>query len=389
MTVYFPNWKPVVSPLTSVTLKRELPVAGEVLVEKGDRVEQDDIVARTLVPGKGRRFPVAHTLGIEPKTLADRLLLQDGDGVEVNDVLIRVGRWRQRGWRCPIAGTLSTGEVEQGYLIVTPPARNFELRAHLKGSVVAVEPYRGVSIETPAALVQGAFGLGGERHGVLRTAVSDPGDVLTPDMLDERSAFSILVGGASVSAEALNRAVELQVRGLIVGSMAERDLRLFLGFRGDAEWDVGAAGWSMPPRTGWQDFPLTLMMTEGVGHLAMCSRAFELLASYDGGEASLDGRTWLHGAGMCRPTLIIPLSRAHSDDVAPDEGEERLALGSDVRLLSSEFLGHVGTVVGFSRGRRPMACGVRYFVVEVHLEDGRLVEVPPDNLEIMGPGKQG
>jgi hypothetical protein len=131
------------------------------------------------------------------------------------------------------------------------------------------------------------------------------------------------------------------------------------------------------------------MVTEGFGRIPMCSRAFELLASYDGWEASLDGRTWLHGREMRRPELIIPLPRANPDEIPSDEAEERLALGQQVRILSTDELGQVGTVVAFPRGMRPLACGVRHQVAEVHLEDGRLLGVPLENLEVLGQGKLG
>lgn len=383
MTIYYPTFKPAISSLTMVTRTRELPFAGEVLVRVGNRVEPDQVVARTLVPQRGRRFAVARTLGIADDRLARHVLLEDGAEVESGDSLVRVGRWRQRVWRCPIDGTLSLAEVERGYLIVIPPAEVLELRAHLKGFVSAVQAYRSVTIQTPATLVQGAFGLGRERHGVLRTAVTDEADPLTADMLDERSAFSVLIGGGPISVEALDRAIELQVRGLIVGSISEADLRTFLGYRGDADWAVGAAGWGFPPRAGWRDPPLTLVVTEGLGQRAMCKRAFELLASYDGSEVLLDGRTWLHGPRMRRPQLVVPLLRADAASVSEERTEEQLLAGSQVRLLGADRLGQMGTVVELPRRRRFSPGGARYYVAAVRLDDGEVVDVPLENLEVL------
>lgn len=384
MTVYYPTFKPSVSTLTMVSQVRVLPYAGEVLVRVGNRLEPDQVVARTLVPERGRRFPVARLLGLPEQMLAQHLLLDDGAAVEAGDVLVRVGRWRQRVWRSPIHGILSTAEVEQGYLIITPPAHSFELRAHLKGFVSAVEPYHSVTIQTPAGLVQGAFGLGAEQHGVLRAAVTDEADELLPEMLDERSTLSILVGGAVVGAEALSRAVELQVRGLIVGGITEEALRSFLGYAGDADWAIGGGGWEFPPGLGNRKFPLTLMVTEGLGDRPMCSRAFELLTSYDGSEVAMDGRTWLHGSRMRRPYVIIPLSRANPDDILEDEGAEPLGLGTPVRILNHDTLGQSGTLVAFLRGRQVAACGGIQRFGAIRLPDGQVVEVPIENLEGLG-----
>lgn len=382
MTVYYPTYKPLVNPLTMVTQVLALPMAGEVLKRVGNRVEPDEVVARTLVPARGRRFAVAQALGIADKALAAAVLEEDGTDVEAGDVLVRVGRLRPRLWRAPVAGTLSLAEVEQGYLVIIPDSENYELRVHIKGFVVAVEPYRSLTIQTPAALVQGVFGFGGEQHGVLRAAVTGAGDELLPEMLDERSALSILIGGGPVGAAALARAVELRVRGLIVGSITAEALQTFLGFAGDAAWDVGGCGWAFPPATAGRN--LTLMVTEGLGNRPMNGPAFELLTSYDGSEAALSGQTWLHGPERCRPQVIIPLTRADPAAMPPEADAERLGVGVAVRLLSDDLLGQVGIVVGFPRRMQALGCGARYHVAEVRLTDGRTVLVPLENLEVLG-----
>jgi hypothetical protein len=388
VTVYFPTFKPAVIPLTMTTHVRELPFAGEVLVRVGNRVEPDEVVARTLVPARGRRFAVARILGLSEKDLPARVLPEDGSEIEAGDVVVRVGGLRQRVWRCPVGGTLSTAEAEQGYLVITAPAQVLELRAHFKGFVLAVEPYRAVTIQSPVAMVQGAFGLGGEQHGVLRTTVTDAAEELLPEMLDERAALSIVIGGGPIGAKALARAIELRVRGLIVGSVPPEELRAFLGYPGDGSWEVGASDWVFPPGLASRSFPLALMVTEGLGRQPMCRPAFDLLTSYDGAEASLDGQTWLHGQQLCRPQVLIPLTRADPAEIPPEEAAERLAVGTVVRLLSAEVLGQVGTIVGFSRGMRTLACGARYRVADVRLDDGQVVEMPFENLEALGQLKK-
>lgn len=385
MTVYYPTFRPMVNLLTMVTRVRELPYAGEVLVRVGNRVEPDEVVARTLLLSRGRRLPVARLLGIAEKDLPAAVLLEDGAEVEAGDILVRVGRVRPRVLRSPLSGTLSTAEAARGYLVITPPAQTFELRAVLKGFVLAVEPYRSVTIQSPAAVVQGGFGLGMERHGVLRVAVTSAGDELLPEMIDERSALAILLGGGPVSAAALERAISYRVRGLVVGSIPVEELEAFLGYRGDADWERD--GWGFPPGTVGCDFPLTLVVTEGLGRRPMSSRAFELLASYDGREALIEGRTCLHGTGMYRPQVVVPLPRADLAEIPPEEAAEHLAVGTEVRLLGEDFLGQIGMVVAFPRGLRAMPCGARYRVAEVRLETGSVVTVPLENLEVLGPGK--
>ncbi|MGC8873077.1 MAG: hypothetical protein ACP5SI_01345, partial [Chloroflexia bacterium] len=300
-------FQPTVNPLTRITRRRELPYAGEILVRAGQRVEPDDVIGRTLVPARGQRFPVARMLGIRPDELARSLTLEDGSDVQVGQVVVEARRGRPRVWRAPIAGTLSAAEVERGYLVIVPPAEPLELLAHLRGFVVSVEPYRAAVVQTVGAVVFGAFGLGGLQHGVMRVVATAPGDDLTPEMLDERFAFCILIGGATVSAEVLARAVELQVRGIITGSIREDALARFLGYSDVSRWQIGVVDWTFPPDGARRSFPLTLIVTEGFGRYPMCRRTFELLASHDGAVVSVDGRTRLHGPAMCRPEVIVPL----------------------------------------------------------------------------------
>jgi len=373
----------MVNPLTLVTQVLELPLAGEVLVRVGNRLEPDDIVARTLLPARGQRFAVARALGIAERDLPACLLVEDGAEVACGQVVARFGRLRQRVWRAPIAGVLSTTEAAQGYLVITTAAQKFELKAHLKGFVIAVEPYRSVTVQTAAAMVQGAFGLGGGQHGVLRTAVTAASDELLPEMIDERFALSLLIGGGTIGAEALARAVELHVRGLIVGSITAETLQKFLGQASDAAYDVGAIGWHFPPAAARRDFPLTLVVTEGLGRLAMCPRAFELLTSHDGWEAYMDGRTCLHGPQMRRPQVVIPVTRANPADIQAESDAEQLTPGSQVRLLGSDHLGQIGLLIGLPRGTRQGPGGFRYRPAEVRLPDGPVVAVPLENLEVL------
>ncbi|MGC8875432.1 MAG: hypothetical protein ACP5SI_13420, partial [Chloroflexia bacterium] len=78
---------------------------------------------------------------------------------------------------------------------------------------------------------------------------------------------------------------------------------------------------------------------------------------------------------------IVPLPGADAEPIPA----EPLLPGAEVRILSHTGLGTVGTVVALPRTARPMVCGARMHVAEVQLEDGSIVEVPVENLEILRP----
>jgi hypothetical protein len=50
----------------SITLRKEriLPLKGQVLVKKGDKVKAQDLVAQTMLPGKVMPFNLANKIGV-------------------------------------------------------------------------------------------------------------------------------------------------------------------------------------------------------------------------------------------------------------------------------------------------------------------------------------
>ena len=84
-TAYTPGLK--VSADTTVEKLRRLPLKGQVLVEVGERVLPDTVVARTELPGIMQTVRLADRLSIEPKEVAETLRVRLGDRVNKNDLL--------------------------------------------------------------------------------------------------------------------------------------------------------------------------------------------------------------------------------------------------------------------------------------------------------------
>jgi hypothetical protein len=241
-------------------------------------------------------------------------------------------------------------------------------------------PHRGIVIETPAAQVYGAFGCGGERNGVLRLILIDAHEIITPDHIDARSTFSILVSsGAGITAAALQRAVQEQVRGVVVGGIDERELRAFLGWASQQAWYTGSGGWQFPNMRHTPDPGLTLIVTEGFGARPMSPPLFDLLSSKDRQEALIDGTTRLRRP-MRRPRLIVPLARG-SGDVEPPRLQ--IKPGVQVRLLDMEHLGQVASVRTVSLSPRRTESGVRASAVEVVQDDTPPFWLPRTAVEVL------
>jgi len=94
---------------------------------------------------------------------------------------------------------------------------------------------------------------------------------------------------------ALRKAIEIGVKGIISGGIEQKELTNFLGY----EIGVGI--------TGDEKVGLTLILTEGFGRIPMNHETFQLLESFGGKQACINGSTQIR-LGVIRPEIILPLT---------------------------------------------------------------------------------
>lgn len=353
---------------------RRLPIKGEVLVEQGARVEPDTVVARALLPGILQTVRVAESLGIEPREVPKFLRVQEGDLVEKDQLLAET-----KGFfglfkgicKSPLQGTVEFISPATGHVGIRQPPTVIEVKAYVQGRVVEVLPEEGAIIETHGAFVQGIFGVGGERLGVLKMGVQTPDEVLTGAHLQGDLQGKIVVGGAGVTGEAIRQAAERGAVGIVVGGVKDSDLIAYLGH------DLGVA------ITGQEEIPLSLIITEGFGIIRMADRTFQLLKSLEGRAASLNGATQIR-AGVIRPEIIVPAGEAEQTATPPSGLEtQQLEIGTPIRVIREPYFGKLGRTVALPSELVEIDSGAHVRVLEAELEDGRRVRIPRANVEII------
>ncbi|MEN3001545.1 MAG: hypothetical protein ABDI19_06845 [Armatimonadota bacterium] len=374
-TAYTPGL--TVSGNTTIRKTRRLPIKGEVLVREGDRVEADTVVARAYLPGILQTVRVAQLLGIEPKQIREVLKVKEGDPVEKDQVIAETkgifGLFRGI-CKSPVRGTVELISPVTGHVGVREPPTVIEVNAYVRGRVVQVMPEEGAVIETQGAFIQGIFGVGGERQGILRMLVQSPEEVLTEAHLTDDLAGAIVVGGAGIESGALRKAARLGIVGLVAGGIRDADLIEFLGF------DIGVA------ITGQEDIPLSIIVTEGFGVMRMAQRTFNLLKSLEGRWASINGATQIR-AGVIRPEIVVPLeSAAHPPEAMPTAESQQLNIGVLIRIIREPYFGKLGRVRALPPELVEIESGARVRVLEAELEDGTIVVVPRANVEIIAEG---
>ncbi|RMG22009.1 MAG: hypothetical protein D6724_11200 [Armatimonadetes bacterium] len=353
---------------------RRLPLKGEVLVKVGDKVEPHTVIARTELPGILQSVKVAEKLGVEARDVPSLLKVNIGDKVTVGQLLAEskglFGLFKGQVLS-EFEGTVEDVSDVTGNLLIREPPTPIEMTAYVRGRVAEIIPEEGAVIETRGAMVQGIFGVGGERVGVIRVAVAGPNDVLEASHVQDDDRGKVLIGGSQVSLGAIKRAEEVGAVCLVAGAVRDLDLTEYLGY------DIGVA------ITGNEDIPLTIIATEGFGRLPMAERTFELLRSLEGKEASVNGATQIR-AGVIRPEIIVPSDQEVDAYESADTGGGVLEIGTPIRIIREPYFGRLATVTALPPELQVVESGAEVRVLKAKLDDtGEEVTVPRANVEII------
>ena len=369
---YTPGLK--VSARANYRARRLLPVRGEVLVAKGDRVRARDVVARALLDGDIVPVPVSSLLGVPAGDVPGLMLVAPGDAVREGQPIARskgIFGFGKKELASPAAGTVESVSATTGQLILRGAPLAVEVKAYVDGIVTEVAEGEGATVETDAVFIQGIFGIGGETIGPVVLAAKRHDEPLEAARIRPEMKGAIVVGGARITAGAVKAAQEAGVAALVAGGIDDADLRDILGY------DLGVA------ITGSERIGLTIVVTEGFGDIAMAARTFALLSGCAGREASVNGATQIR-AGVMRPEIVVvrrPDDPAPADGARPEEG--LLEIGTQVRLIRDPYLGALGTVSALPSEPAVLGSGSKARVLEVALGDGRRVTVPRANIELI------
>ncbi len=342
------------SPTAQIVRRRMLATRGKVVVQVGDRVEADDVVAHALIEGQLRSLDLARALQVSARAVPRHVRVSPGEHIARGaTVASRRTLFARREVRSPWAGTVRG--VCDGCLFLREEPQAVQLCAHLPGRVVEQYPGMGVAIQTSGALVRGVWGSGDEGVGTLAVCVEAPGDELRWDAFGIRYRGTIVVGGTVRDPRVLHRANNFCLRGMVVGSIAPELLPVSATLR------------------------LPIVVTEGLGTIPMAGPVFELLRQHHGRQAAIAGP---QAGGQYGAELIVPL---------PGEGAlmalvpaQAIEAGDIVRLTRPPFMGAIAQVIALPGRPQETAIGTHADGAQVRLQDGRRVFVPYVNMELFG-----
>ena len=352
--------------------ERILPLKGKVLVNKGDILNPDTIIASTNLPGNVQMLKVNNILNIEPRDVVDCLVIKEGDSVKKGDMIAETagifGMFKS-SVESPVDGTIESISESTGRVIVREAPIPVEVDAYVSGTVDEVIKNEGIILKSDAAFIQGIFGIAGEKRGELVLVSNSSSDELTSDQITKDMEGKILIGGSFLSLEAYKKAMSCNVAAIVVGGFNYYDLKAVFGY------DLGVA------ITGTEKLPTALIVTEGYGSIPMSDATFELLKNNHGNEASVNGATQIR-AGVIRPEIVIPLSSDSESEDSLSKEPEGIQEGSTVRVIRSPNFGKIGTVSSLPSELNKMESETMVRVAEISI-DGKNTLIPRANLEMV------
>ncbi|WP_395093838.1 hypothetical protein [Armatimonas sp.] len=366
-----------VSARTTIVKIRRLPLKGEVLVKADDWVLPDSAVARANLPGIMQTVKVASRLGVDASEVPELLTIKLGDRVERGDLIARTkglfNKFFIADAKASTSGIIEIISPISGNVGIRESPTPVEITAYIPGRITQVLEGEGVQITAHGALIQGIFGLGGERRAPLQMVSQSPDQPLTENDINPSLAGKVIVGGSNISGAALKKAADMGVVGIVVGGIIDKDMVDYLGY------DIGVA------ITGHENIPLTLVLTEGFGTIAMATRTFNLLKSLEGRTAAISGATQIR-AGVIRPEVIVADETPEQSANQQDEVTLDFTLhpGAPIRIIREPYFGALATVTELPTHLVQVDSGTEVRVLRATLNaSGEEVTVPRANVEIV------
>ncbi len=339
-----------------VQRERRLSVRGEVLVNEGQEVHPDDLVAETHLPGEIMMVDLARGLDIDPMDVGHCLVRQPGEVLMEDDVIAQFDGALTRVVRTPVSGRFVC--VHQGLAVLEVSQEAIQVKAGIPGVVEAILPEYGAMIATTGLLMQGVWGNGGVGEGKLTVIEESWSAPLEKSKIAAVENGQVVAAGQCFDEAVLHGLAEAGAAGVIMGVLAPGLI------------SIAAALAQLP-----------MIVIQGFGHLPADRSILEML------NAHADEMVCVHAvaanrlAGV-RPEVIVPQPGAA--DSADSSLLAEVAVGQRVRLYSGRAIGKSGKVLAFVDEPPQFESGLKFTAVVVELDDGEKITVPQQNLVILG-----
>lgn len=344
----------IAHPQMKIRRERLLPKGGEVVVRVGQNVTPHQAIARTPLETDFHIIPVSEELDIDPEEINEYLQITKGEPLEAGQIIAEKKRlFGKLQVTSPVDGVFY--EMNNGRIIIQSRTDWLELRALVAGNIVNYIADRGAVIETKGCLVQGVWGSGKESFGKLKMAVNTSDAALSAARLKDVQEGQIIVCGRLDREDALEKAAEGSINGIIAGSITN-------------------ALYQIAPT-----YPFPIIITDGIGLFGMTPSIFNLLHDFEGKECSVFAK--YDENKNQRPEIIIP-QQAETPGGSATPLYKPLDVGNTVRILREPYHGLVGEVVKLYNHSQTTSINIKTHGADIKLPDGSIVFIPGNNLDV-------
>ena len=340
--------------LTSIKRERVLPVAGNVLVRRMQKVSPNDVIVVAPTTSQHVLIDIAQGLGVSPERADELLQRQAGDVLEKGDVIAGPIGLLQRVIRASYAGSIRiAGEGKILYQINTP---EHELLAGMEGTVTNIIPERGAILETKGALIQGVWGNGKVTYGVVQPASNEMLKELIPEQLNISFRGVVISAGFCRSPEALKAAANVPIKGLILGSMSS----------------------SLIPLANKMDYPVLII--DGFQQKPMNKAAESILQANKDKNVALNAQAYDPLLGKYPEVIITQSTTAEPD---PPLEAELLRPGKKVIIINGPDAPQIGKIDTIIPGKSQLPSGIETQMAAVSYGADKQAVLPLTSLELI------
>ena len=351
---------------TSIAKERILPLKGKVHVEQGEKVDADNVVASTKIPGNVQMLNIANELNIDADQVPATMLSSVDESVEKGQIIARskglFGFFKSEV-KSPLDGTIGNISDVTGQVIISEKPFPIEVDAYIPGTINSVIDKEGVIINSTGMLIQGIIGIGGEKKGYIK--IIDKEEIDSKQNIKEK----IIVMKSNLTYDFYILLDKLGVQGIVCGGIDYETLTKIL------KKPLGVAITGMEETT-------TIIVTEGFGKITMADRTYELLNKNNDKFASINGATQIR-AGVMRPEIFIGSNDKFDSPQSFNEENLAISVDSKVRVIREPYFGKIGKVIELPSELVKIDTETTSRVAKIEFKDGEIEIIPRANLEVI------
>jgi hypothetical protein len=236
-------------------------------------------------------FDIKSIMGINDSFAKRSIVVREGQKVTPGQIIAQ-NIWKDKDMNLQQIETNLFGVVEdisENVIIIKNRLREQSLKAYLCGKVIDIVDNIAVTIKSEGTIINGIFGVGGERSGRIRPVNCS---CLGDKHIKDSDQGKILVSRGHLGEKALKKASSVGVAAIVAPSCKLSTIRRHV----DKDF--------VPSITGSEDVQVGIIIINGFLKSVLAEELWDTVSSSDESYASVNGKTHIR-AGAIRPELII------------------------------------------------------------------------------------